>query len=124
MKRSQEAVKAEFNSLPDNVVTALAFIEMSGESRAMQLLNRYESRLARRFHQIQCELRAFAIARKGEQKEEPAAASRSGAKKYQTNLRVTPVPDPSRVPSGPATTKRRPCPSERRRIGKMSPETM
>jgi len=61
MHRSEQAARAEFpTSLADNLVTALAFIEMSGVTRSLQLLARYESRLARRFHQIQMELRAFA----------------------------------------------------------------
>jgi hypothetical protein len=106
MKRSAEAVRAEFDGeLPHNVHTALAFIEMSGDSRALQLLNRYETRLSRRFHQIQCELKAFANARKAEQNEEPSPVQPVAPQKVRNELagnrtRSGPAPRPIRPVDG------------------------
>jgi hypothetical protein len=65
MKRNEAAAREEFgDELRSNVRTALAFIEMSGDTKAMQLINRYEARLTRRFHQILAELKSLQSERK------------------------------------------------------------
>jgi hypothetical protein len=104
MKRIEQAARAEFgDGLAGNVLTTLAFIEMSGETRALQLLNRYESRLNKRFHQIQVELKAIASARKAEQKVAAAEAKKSLPNELPQSRPIGPIdqkvsPSPVKLP--------------------------
>jgi hypothetical protein len=104
MKRTEQAARAEFgDELAGNVVTTLAFIEMSGETRALQLLNRYESRLNKRFHQIQVELKAIAKTRNDEAKAASAEAKKSLPNELPQPRPIRPIddktpPSPIKIP--------------------------
>lgn len=102
MKRTSEAAKAEFNDVKPDVRTALAFIEMSGESKAIQLMNRYEARLTRRFHQIQMELKALAAARKAEEKAARAESKKSLPNELPEPRPIRPID--SKTPPAPVKT--------------------
>lgn len=60
IRRSYKSSTAEFGpDIPEVGQSTLAFIQMSSENHELQLINRYEGRLTRRFHQILAEIKSL-----------------------------------------------------------------
>jgi hypothetical protein len=110
IKRSEQTLKAEFPGVAaGNLVSTLAFMEMSTTDRSLQLLHRYEARLSRRFHQIQTELRALAKERAQDDKSASCEPARPREKNLPNELRhpvlVTRRDDKTPPITGPAQPK-------------------
>ena len=67
VQRKATQVDQEFKNPSPNLRVALAFMDLAENSRTLALLNRYETRLARRFHQVLTELEHLQAGRKAEE---------------------------------------------------------
>jgi hypothetical protein len=78
MIRKSQEVDSQIDKCPNSLRTALAFMTMADDSKAVSLLLRYETRLTRRYDQVLKEIKAL-------QNQRTAEAKEAASKNCQTN---------------------------------------
>jgi hypothetical protein len=79
VQRKAKQVDQEFTNPAPNLRVALAFMDLAENTRTLALLNRYETRLARRFHQVLTEIEHLQAGRKAEERRQAEAAREADA---------------------------------------------
>ena len=110
MSRKVKEVTAEFGDVMHQTRTGLGFMAIADEYKAFALLNRYETRIARRYHQVLNELKTLKTQRERKdcKTNSPAAAPQSTYTPQSTKLAIVPKPEappaaPPAVPEPAAT---------------------
>ena len=76
VKRKAAQVDQEFTNPAPNLRVALAFMDLAENTRTLSLLNRYETRLTRRFHQVLAEIEHLQTARNAEEEQRESVAGK------------------------------------------------
>lgn len=115
--RRRKDVDNEFKNCDDSMRTALAFMALAEDSKALPLLIRYETRLTRRYDQVLKEIKALQDQRKKDQDPPPPKPCETNSLKPVLLLKPVPPRDqinphppsgPSVPPSGGETGQPRP----------------
>jgi hypothetical protein len=87
-QRTSKQAEEEFRTPSPNIRVALAFMDLAENSRTITLMNRYESRLSRRLHQVLTELEHLQARRKAQEHAAEKAAEVSESPDDPKTLRV------------------------------------